>query len=425
MERPRVLLAAHDDAAAIAHALARAGFEVIGSEEAFESMLVAGDKPEMAILDADLAPTIVRRVHRRLNEDEPVPSLILLGDDGGELDDVWQVTDEFVLKPALPDALVYRLQALQIRSGTAVGPTPLASAAASAASSEGDAPESETPPSVMIGAHDPNASRVIAVFAPKGGVGKTTVSVNLSVALRMQTRQRVLLLDADAGVGNVTAVIDVPVRRGLADIADSPPEEWTDEVFGSLVVTHEPSGLEILTWGYEPGDAERIGPDLLIAAVRWARQHYELIIVDTHPGYDDRTVAMLSVANEILLTVTPEVGPLRNSAQFLHLAHELGIDDTIRVVANRANHGVAIRDMESALGRPVIATVVSAGAAAVMAANAGTPLVLRFPKEKITADMHRLARIVAGTEEPRHAVQGEKRRFSFATLLRAGDATSN
>jgi pilus assembly protein CpaE len=425
MERPRVLLAAHDDAAAIAHALARAGFEVIGSEEAFESMLVAGDKPEMAILDADLAPTIVRRVHRRLNEDEPVPSLILLGDDGGELDDVWQVTDEFVLKPALPDALVYRLQAIQIRSGTAAAPTPLTSAPGTAAAPGGDGLEPETPPSVMIGAHDPNASRVIAVFAPKGGVGKTTVSVNLSVALRMQTRQRVLLLDADAGVGNVTAVIDVPVRRGLADIADSPPEEWTDEVFASLVVTHEPSGLEVLTWGYEPGDAERIGPDLLIAAVRWARQHYELIIVDTHPGYDDRTVAMLSVANEILLTVTPEVGPLRNSAQFLHLAHELGIDDTIRVVANRANHGVAIRDMESALGRPVIATIMSAGAAAVMAANAGTPLVLRFPKEKITADIHRLARVVAGTEEPRHAVQAEKRRFSFATLLRAGDAASN
>ncbi len=66
---------------------------------------------------------------------------------------------------------------------------------------------------------------MVAVFAPKGGVGKTTVSVNLAVALRMQTRQRVLLLlDADAGVGNVTAVIDVPARRGLADIADSAPE---------------------------------------------------------------------------------------------------------------------------------------------------------------------------------------------------------
>jgi pilus assembly protein CpaE len=266
---------------------------------------------------------------------------------------------------------------------------------------------------------------VVAIFAPKGGVGKTTVSVNLAVALRMQTRQSVLLLDADAGVGNVTAVIDVPARRGLADVADSPPEEWDDEAFRSMIANHEPSGLDVLTWGFEPADAERIGPDLLIAAVRWARQHYDIIIVDTHPGYDDRTVAMLSVANEILLTVTPEVGPLRNSAQFLHLAHELGIDDTIRVVANRSNHGVKIQDMESALGRPVIATIVSAGAAAVMAANAGTPLILRFPKEKITSDIHRLARVVAGTEQPRAVAQTDKRRWSFATLLRAGDATSN
>jgi pilus assembly protein CpaE len=424
MERPRVLLGAHDDAAAIAHALAGAGFEVIGSEEAFEALLNDGQKPEMAIIDADLSPSIVRRVHHHLGEIGPVPSLILLGDEGGELDDVWQVSDEFVVKPVLPDALVYRLQAIVIRSGAATTPAP---AATSLATSEmtGSAPEVEAAPSVMIGAHDPSHARVIAIFAPKGGVGKTTVSVNLSVALRMQTRQRVLLLDADAGVGNVTAVIDVPASRGLADIADSPAEYWTDDAFRSLVAAHEPSGLDVLTWGHEPAEAERIGPDLLIAAVRWARQNYDLVIVDTHPGYDDRTVAMLSVANEILLTVTPEVGPLRNSAQFLHLAHELGIDDTIRVVANRANHGVAIRDMESALGRPVIATVTSAGPAAVMAANAGTPLIIRFPKEKITADIHRLARVVAGTEQPRGATQTEKRRWSFATLLRAGDATSN
>ena len=421
MERPRVLLAAHDDAAEIAQALVRAGFEVIGSEEAFEATIVEGHPPEFAIIDADLAPSIVRRVHRRLNENGLVPALILLGDEAGELDDVWQVSDEFVVKPVLPDSLVYRLQAFLIRAGSPGTPSTTPGPTTDTGTEPGT--EAETP--VMIGAHDPASARVIAVFAPKGGVGKTTVSVNLSVALRMQTRQRVLLLDADAGVGNVTAVIDVPAKRGLADMADSPPELWTDDAFRSLIVNHEPSGLDVLTWGFEPADAERIGPDLMIAAVRWARQHYELVIVDTHPGYDDRTVAMLSVANEILLTVTPEVGPLRNSAQFLQLAHELGIDDTIRVVANRANHGVAIRDMESALGRPVIATIVSAGATAVMAANAGTPLVIRFPKERITADIHRLARIVAGTEEAASVIPSDKRRWSFATILRAGSATTN
>lgn len=401
MERPRVLVAAGDEVAALAGALTRAGFDVIAVDD-LETAFDEGRPPEMAIIDADLSPDVVRHIHRRLNDGSPVASLILLGDEAGELDDLWQVTDEFVVKPILSDALVYRLQALLIRSGSAAAP-----------SSDGDVS--------VIGGHDAANARVIAVFAPKGGVGKTTVSVNLAVALRSQTRQRVLLLDADAGVGNVTAVIDVPASRGLADIADSSPQHWDDDgTFEALVVNHEPSGLDVLTWGFEPSEAELIGPDLLIAAVRWARQHYELIIVDTHPGYDDRTVAMLSIANEILLTVTPEVGPLRNSAQFIELARELGIDDRIRVVANRANHGVKMRDMESALGRPVLATIVSAGATAVMAANEGQPLVLRFPKERITADIYRLARIVAGTEEATPVGEVDRRRWSFAALLKAG-----
>jgi pilus assembly protein CpaE len=401
LERPRVLVAAGDDVAALAGALTRAGFAVLAIAD-LETAFDEGRPPEMAVIDADLSPEVVRSIHGRLNDGTPVASLILLGDEAGELDDLWQVTDEFVVKPILPDALVYRLQALLIRSGSAAAP-----------STDGD--------TSVIGGHDAANARVIAVFAPKGGVGKTTVAVNLAVSLRTQTRQRVLLLDADAGVGNVTAVIDVPASRGLADLADSPSEHWEDHgTFEALVVNHEPSGLDVLTWGFEPAEAELIGPDLLIAAVRWARQHYELIIVDTHPGYDDRTVAMLSIADEILLTVTPEVGPLRNSAQFIELARELGIDDRIRVVANRANHGVKMRDMESALGRPVLATIVSAGATAVMAANEGQPLVLRFPKERITADIYRLARIVAGTEEATPVGEADRRRWSFASLLKAG-----
>lgn len=401
MDRPRVLLAASGGAHAMAAAIARAGYEVLDSEEAFEAAIAEGRTPEMAVLDADLPPSAVRRVHRRLNESGSVPTLILLGDQAGELDDLWLAGDEFVLKPILSDALVYRLQALLIRAGSPTVPT-------------GGA---ETP---IIGGHDPAHSRVITIFAPKGGVGKTTVAVNLAVALRTHTRQRVLLLDADVGVGNVTTIIDVPARRGLADIAGRTPEHWVSEAFESMVAVHEASGLEVLTWGFVPGDAEGIGPDLLIAAVRWARRTYDLIIVDTHPGYDDRTLAMLSIANEILLTVTPEVGPIRNSAQFLQLARELGIDHTILVVANRANHGVALEDMEAALGRPIMATIGSAGRTAVLAANEGSPLVLRFPKERITADIHRLARIVSGAEQAGPVRQPERRRFSFAALLRAG-----
>ena len=113
---------------------------------------------------------------------------------------------------------------------------------------------------------------VVSVFAPKGGVGKTTIAVNIAVALRQQTRAEVLLFDADVGVGNVTSVLDVPYRMGLADLADSPPEEWTDAAFEHLATTHAASGVRVLTWGTEPAESERVTVDLLLAALRWAEE---------------------------------------------------------------------------------------------------------------------------------------------------------
>ena len=108
---------------------------------------------------------------------------------------------------------------------------------------------------------------------------------------------------------------------------------------------HAESGVRVLTWGTDPAESERVTVDLLLAALRWARNHHSYVIVDNHPGYDDRTMAMLAVANEIFLVVTPEVGALRNSSQFLELARELGLGNVIRVIVNRANHGIRMQDM--------------------------------------------------------------------------------
>ena len=241
---------------------------------------------------------------------------------------------------------------------------------------------------------------MVSVFAPKGGVGKTTIAVNMAVALRQQTRAEVLLFDADVGVGNVTSVLDVPYRMGLADLADSPPEEWTDAAFEQFVTTHPDTGVRVLTWGTDPAESERVTVDLLLAALRWARDHHSYVIVDNHPGYDDRTMAMLAVSNEIFLVVTPEVGALRNSAQFLELARELGLGNVVRVIVNRANHGIRAQDMATTLGLPISATVVSNGPKAVIASNEGRPIVTKFPREKISDDLHAVARLVSQPEPP-------------------------
>ena len=400
MERPIVLLAMADDRIAVAADLSRAGFESITSSQEALSHLAAGGHVDLAVIDCDLPADTTEALYTALHGDAPVPTLLLFGDEipefatgGGS-----SANDEYAVKPIPTDALVYRLQALLIRSGRAMP------------GEGGDWTAAATEDGSVIG-----EGHVVSVFAPKGGVGKTTVSVNIAVALHEQTRARVLLFDADVGVGNVTSVLAVPYKMGLSDLADSDPAEWTDAAFEQCTSTHAPSGVRVLTWGSDPAESERVTVDLLLAALRWAKAHHSFVVVDTHPGYDDRTMAMLTLASEILLVVTPEVGSIRNSSQFLGLAREVGLGDIIRVVVNRANHGVKLPDIEQALGLPVSATVVSNGPKAVVASNEGLPVITKFPKEKIATDLHNVARIVVNGNTP--VAPEQVRRSWWSTLV--------
>jgi pilus assembly protein CpaE len=379
MDRPTVLLAMADAANGLSGDLARAGFEPITDVDDALARIAGGDRIDLAVLDCDLPADLANETYGALHGARPVPTLLLFGDDIPDFASGTgsPVTDEYAIKPIPGEALVYRLQALLIRGGVALP------------SDSGEWTAVTSDEGSVIG-----EGHVVSVFAPKGGVGKTTISVNLAVALHEQTRSRVLLFDADVGVGNVTSVLAVPYRMGLADLADSPPEEWTDAAFEQCVAAHEASGVRVLTWGSDPAESERISVDLLLAALRWAKAHHSYVVVDTHPGYDDRTMAMLTLASEILLVVTPEVGAIRNSSQFLGLAREVGLGDMIRVVVNRANHGVRLPDIEQALGLPVTATVVSNGPKAVIASNEGLPVISKFPREQIATDLHNVARVV-------------------------------
>jgi MinD-like ATPase involved in chromosome partitioning or flagellar assembly len=383
MDRPSVLLALADDPADYVEALTRAGFDPITDTQTASTRLSEGGELQLAVLDCDLPATTVAAAYGALHGHRQVATLLLLGPESEALPaGVGSPSDEYVLKPIPPEALVFRLQALLIRAGSSLP---------AESSSWVDADALSSAPIAGEG-------HVVSVFAPKGGVGKTTIAVNVAVALREQTRSQVLLLDADVGVGNVTAVLEVPYRYGLADLADSAPEEWTDAAFEQLISTHPDSGVRVLTWGSDPGQSERVGVDLLLAALRWAKRHHSHVIVDNHPGYDDRTMAMLTLSDEIFLVITPEVGALRNSAQFLDLAREVGLGSMVRVIVNRANHGIRLADMARSLGLPISATIVSAGPKAVMAANEGKPVITKFPKEKISDDLHRVARLISRRE---------------------------
>lgn len=380
MDRLSVLLALSGDSSDHVDALRRAGFEPFTDMTEAAARAAAG-RIDLAVLDCDLSKDQLTSVSAALHAGASIPTILLVD---REIDSLpvevsSSAAAEIAFKPVPAEALVYRLQALLIRTGRSLP-----------AESGGWADTESLSQAPIAG-----EGHVVSVFAPKGGVGKTTVAVNMAVALREQTRAQVLLLDADVGVGNVTAVLEVPVKLGLADLADSAPEEWTDAAFEHATTTHADSGVRVLIWGNDPAQSERVTVDLLLAAVRWARNHHSYIVVDNHPGYDDRTMAMLTVANEIFMVVTPEVGAIRNSSQFLDLARELGLAGMIKVIVNRANHGIRLDDMAKSFGLPISASVVSNGPKAIIAANEGKPVISKFPREKIATDLHAVARLIS------------------------------
>lgn len=394
MDRPSVLVAVDGETSDYEDALVAAGYHPVSDEAAALARLSSGASFDLAVIDCDRALASDADLFTLLHGERQVPTILLFS---AELPD-WAVStssgstgDEYARKPVSPTALVYRVEALFMRAGREL-PTSMdrdgSSPSASAARRDG---------------------KVITVFAPKGGVGRTMIAVNLAVALRDQTGESVCLLDADVGVGNLEAVLEAPYGRGLSDLADSAPEQWTSAVFEQTSVTHKSSGVRVLTWGNDPSDATGIGVDLLVAALRWARGRHDWVIVDTKASYGDRTMAMLAASNEVLLVVTPEVGSLRNAAQFLTLASRTHIAESIRVVLNRSDHGVSHDDVVRTIGVGISATVVSSGAKAITAANEGVPVVTMFPREKISTDLKALARIVSGERRVVTAGSGRAR----------------
>ncbi len=402
MNRPSVLLALDGWESSYEDAMTDAGFEAIAADREDAVQWLSGDgHVDLAVIDCDRARPGDEELFTFLHTTQRVPTIILFSNDIPD----WAVDpnpggsrDEYARKPLPPEALVYRLQAMLIHSGREV-PGGLPTTAA-------DGTEIET-----IG-----EGNVVSLFAPKGGVGKTMIAVNLAVAIRQQTGDSVCLMDADVGVGNVTAILNAPYHGGLAALADSAPEEWTSEAFEQTVTTHAASGVRVLTWGTEPSESERISTDLLVAAVRWARTHHSWVIIDCHPSYDDRTMAMLAASREIFLVVTPEVGPLRNAAQFLGLAREVGLGDMVKVIVNRSNHGIAVSDIAKTLGTRVSATIVSNGPKAILSANEGNPIIIKFPHEQMSTDLYNVARLLT---KPMPVEAPARRRSWWSALVNA------
>jgi pilus assembly protein CpaE len=255
--------------------------------------------------------------------------------------------------------------------------------------------------------------RVVTVFSPKGGSGKSVVSTNLASAAAAFGRRRTLLVDLDLQFGDSAIMLGLQprstLRELLANLSDLDAEKL--EVYTEA---HE-SGVRVLSAPLNPEDAELVSEDAIRALLEVARRAYDLVVVDTAPFFYGPMLATLDHTDELLVLCTPDVPTLKNVRLALKTLELLSFpDDRLRIVLNRASSAMGLErgDVEAALERKVD-FVLPLDPGVPLAVNKATPAVLAKTGPFAPA-MLELARTVSGGawNAPRPAPRAS-RIFSF------------
>ncbi len=248
-------------------------------------------------------------------------------------------------------------------------------------------------------------SRVISVFAPKGGVGKTTVAFNLACALS-QLQHRTVLIDGSLQFGDLRALLKVPADA--PSILDLPTDRIAESDLQD-VLWRDPSGIDILLAPPRVEMAEMVTTRDVDKVLSLLRRVYGAVVIDMSSAISDINLAFLDTSDTIIEIVTYDVTTIHNTIAVADTFRMIGYPASkVRYLVNRADSagGIAEDDLARALGRVPEHRVVSDGKLVIQSNNEGVPFVLANPDAAISQDVNRLASQVMAA--PRLAAAGRR-----------------
>jgi len=238
--------------------------------------------------------------------------------------------------------------------------------------------------------------KVVTVFSPKGGVGKTTIAVNLALALTEKGAHKVCLVDLDLAFGDVAITMQLFPTHSIEQAIGS--EESVDQAMLDGLLTRHKDSLMVLAAPAHPDVRERVTPILISRILRTLKEEFDYVVVDTAPTFDDITLTALDETDECVILATLDVPTLKNVKVALETLDLLNISKGHRhLLLNRADDAVGITPdkVEDILGMPIAAQI-STDVAIAAATNAGTPIVADNPGHPSSIAVGNLASSLAG-----------------------------
>ncbi|MFC2055158.1 CpaE family protein [Chloroflexota bacterium] len=245
--------------------------------------------------------------------------------------------------------------------------------------------------------------RTLVVYSPRGGVGCTTVAVNLSIALHEETEARVLLMEGKLFFGDLDVMLNIRTHSSLADlIAHS---SSMDEMLVREVVHEHISGIYTLLAPINFQVAQGIHPQDMFAIMTGLQKYFDYIVIDTSSNLDENTVTLLDAADRILLVTSPELAALHDVSRFMRISQSLAYPpEKVLLLLNQADRpgGVKLREIETATDKGIFAQIPDDPVNALRCLNRGIPLILKNPRSPVSRSYKKLAKQMTtlGQEQP-------------------------
>lgn len=231
----------------------------------------------------------------------------------------------------------------------------------------------------------------ISIYNPSGGMGTTTIAVNLAATLAARG-EKVVLLDLNLFSGDVAAFLDLAPRYTLANVTAKTGQ--IDASFLMSVIVPHSSGVHVLNGPVDLGDADRILPEQLQEVIAILQTIFAYTIIDTGGQLFGCNLATFNCSDRILYTTLLNLPALKNAKRYLAAMDNEGFGaDKVKLVVNRhiPKDDIKVADAEKVLNTKAYLTVPNAYADAKTSINKGEPLVSCFPRSPVTKAMDELA----------------------------------
>ena len=239
-----------------------------------------------------------------------------------------------------------------------------------------------------------DAGSVITVFSPKGGVGVTTIAINLAIDIYEETKKPTILVDMDLNAGDVTTFLNIKPSYTISDVTANISR--LDKSFLQGVISKHESGIFVLAEPQKVEEGVSISGAEIDKVLSLLRKMFTYIIIDAET-ISDRTITAFRMSDIVLLVFYMSLPGIRNMKRYIKYFERMGLgNDRVKIVANRylKKGEITIEDTEKALNYSLYSVIPNDYATAMSCLNKGIPLKVGAPKSQMSTAIKELAEAI-------------------------------